>query len=117
MGGRVSHSPEDVWKWIDVRAANDCWNWLGVKTPKGYGEFCMEYKKYRAHRVVYSMFNPSMDFRLSAFNKNSRLVLHKCDNPSCCNPSHLFEGTQRENILDRDSKGRRPKHWLPRAAA
>lgn len=80
--------------WEKVDKTSDCWLWLGGKNGKGYGSFTED----RAHR---------MSWRLAYGDIPNRLhVLHKCDNPSCVNPSHLFLGTNRDNAQDRKNKGR-----------
>jgi hypothetical protein len=56
----------------------------------------------RAHRLVYQIVN-------SCILSRSELVLHKCDNPPCCNPRHLFLGTDKDNSDDKVSKGRQAK--------
>jgi hypothetical protein len=73
-----------------------CWNWLGGLTF-GYGNFCA-LGEGRAHRVSYIIHNGKIPKGL--------FVLHKCDNPSCVNPKHLFLGTQKDNVADCVTKGR-----------
>ena len=75
-----------------------CWNWSGKKHSSGYGMLYANGKKYYAHRVSYVIHigDPVDDMH----------VLHKCDNPVCTNPKHLFLGTHKDNMLDRDRKGR-----------
>lgn len=77
-----------------------CWEWIGsVNCKWGYGQFGT--KRLRAHRVAWVLTNGEIT--------NNLHVLHKCDNRLCCNPEHLFLGTQQDNIDDKVSKGRQPK--------
>lgn len=77
-----------------------CWLWTGAKDNKGYGLFRKAPKKIiRAHRFSFEMFCGAI--------KRGHLVCHKCDNPSCVNPIHLFEGTYQDNIDDCIAKNRR----------
>lgn len=76
-----------------------CWEWTASKDPLGYGFFRRAHGENmsRAHRV---------SWELSGQETDGLLVLHRCDNPSCVRPSHLFLGTDMDNCRDRDSKGR-----------
>jgi HNH endonuclease len=72
--------------------ANGCLNWIGGKDPEGRGQFKIREKQFRAPRIAYY---------LAAGNLSSDvMVLHSCDNPSCCNPDHLRTGSQFENMAD-----------------
>jgi hypothetical protein len=77
---------------------NGCWIWAASKMADGYGLFFNGAKTERAHRVAYRLWNGPIQQGLS--------VLHQCDNPSCVNPSHLFLGTQKDNVDDMMKKGR-----------
>ena len=75
-----------------------CWEWVAGCTSTGYGQFLIQRKKYKPHRISYTL----------AFGgiPEGLFVLHHCDNPLCLNPSHLFLGTQKDNMNDKVSKGR-----------
>lgn len=87
--------------WSRVQKTEKCWNW-NSKSSHGYGSFPYfkngVLKNYRAHRVSWMISNGDIP--------QGKVICHKCDNPSCVRPDHLFLGTQRENILDMVSKGR-----------
>ncbi len=74
-----------------------CWNWSGPAYRNGYGRFNMRGSGVLAHRMSFFVFNRVMP---------KKQVLHRCDNPACINPAHLFEGDARDNILDCIAKGR-----------
>lgn len=77
-----------------------CWIWkAGKRGNNGYGGFRVNSTSIRlAHNVSYELY-------VGEIPKGMK-VLHKCDNPLCVNPNHLFLGTQLDNIKDRDMKGR-----------
>lgn len=77
---------------------SDCWQWIAGKSSSGYGAFKHEGKQYRAHRFSYDLHKGAIPAGL--------MVLHKCDNPLCVNPEHLFLGTAKDNAEDRNAKNR-----------
>lgn len=96
-----------------IQYGNGCWPWQGSKNQSGYGLYHYMGKHTTAHRVAWQVFTGD---RIP----NGLLVLHRCDNPPCVNPEHLFLGTNRDNTLDAIAKGRmKPSHrpyvgWLER---
>lgn len=75
-----------------------CWEWSACKTRAGYGVIRFSKKDVYAHRLSYFLAHPEWDWSL--------FVCHRCDNPGCVNPSHLFLGTAKDNYDDMERKGR-----------
>ena len=84
--------------WAKVNKTDGCWLWTACKLRSGYGQFCLNEKMLKAHRVSWEMAFGTIPPGL--------LVLHKCDVPACVRPDHLFLGTQQENMDDCKRKGR-----------
>ncbi len=75
-----------------------CWEWTGNTDRKGYGIFSYEGKNRKAHRWILSAIGVDVP--------DDKVVRHHCDNPRCVNPAHLAVGTQKENVQDRQDRGR-----------
>lgn len=88
-------------KRIRKEVQSDCWIWLLAKDKNGYGVAHKGRKNFRAHRVSYEAFIGYVPPHL--------YVLHRCDNPPCVNPDHLFLGTNQDNMDDMVLKGRKPR--------
>lgn len=74
-----------------------CWEWQHRKDSSGYGQISINGVHWKSHRYSYQHYKGA----IGGLN-----VLHKCDNPACCNPDHLFLGNQSENAIDMFNKGR-----------
>lgn len=96
------------WSKVDRRAADECWPWLGHRNHRGYGRFTRRFgsgtsksRHVPAARMAWELTH------LQEFPVGHH-ACHRCDNPPCCNPAHVFPGTDRDNMRDCVAKGR---HW------
>jgi len=87
---------------LKINHKTKCWEWTGCLNVGGYGQVRINYKTQQVHRIVYKYFYGSIP-------ENKPLVLHRCDNPKCCNPIHLYAGTDQDNMDDRVQ--RNPDSW------
>ena len=86
------------WSKVDKKGSDECWNW-NASTNRGYGQFWIGHTFVGAHRYAYeSATNTKIPLGMS--------VLHHCDNPLCCNPSHLYVGDNSDNMRDKSIRNR-----------
>jgi len=92
-------SEERFWNNVDkTETKSKCWEWK-LSCRGEYGRVKLEGKSFGAHRIAFELFHK----RLIA---EGLCILHSCDNPKCCNPIHLSEGTHQENMDDKALKNR-----------
>lgn len=92
---RISHADRLMRRVIQT--SDGCWEWTGERRG-GYGRVCINGKKIQAHRLSYSVFVGDVPPEM--------FVCHRCDNPCCLNPTHLFLGTTQDNMDDCRRKNR-----------
>lgn len=84
---------------LSIGVDNDCWLWTGcTRGVKSYGFLRVDGKNLYAHRLAYKFYCGDIP--------KDMYVLHKCDNPMCCNPNHLFLGSPQDNMTDMVNKKR-----------
>jgi hypothetical protein len=109
VGPKPRSLADRFWEKVDVRGPDECWEWTAARHLQGYGRFWIgshaEGKTHRAHRVAWELENGPVPDGLD--------VCHHCDNPPCCNPRHLWLGTNQDNLRDCSAKGRayKPTWW------
>ena len=89
------------WSKVEIKSKDDCWPWIAAKRKEseGYGAFYVDGKHRPAPR--YALILSGVEY------VEGMLALHHCDNPSCCNPSHIYFGTIRDNENDKVKRNRR----------
>lgn len=102
MSGHMRHctvTHEDMfWQHVNKNGPNGCWIWNRYRQRQGYGWVCVKGRYWLAHRLAWEFVKGQVPAGL--------FVLHKCDNPPCVNPDHMFLGTHQDNCDDKIAKGR-----------
>lgn len=94
--------PTRLWKYIKKLGPDQCWEWQRGTNPLGYGWTSYDGTTNLVHRQIWKMVKGPIP--------NGLCVLHRCDNPPCCNPKHLWLGTRTDNNTDKALKGRVVAH-------
>lgn len=93
---------QKFWKHVTPCGDDECWVWQGRAYSNGYGAITVSSRGHLlAHRVSYELHKGPIP--------DKQMICHKCDNPPCVNPAHLFAGTALENMQDMERKGRRAR--------
>lgn len=88
------------WSKVDVlKSEYDCWNWTASTRAGGYGKMKVGKVLKSSHRLAWEIINDEP--------LGDRMALHRCDNPKCCNPKHIYAGTPSDNMIDVHQRGRR----------
>jgi hypothetical protein len=94
---RKSDDPVDYF-WSRTDRSGDCWTWTGSTLRGGYGFAWFEHRGWQSHRLAWTLTNGAIP--------DGMVVRHRCDNPPCCNPSHLELGSHNDNVADAVERGR-----------
>jgi hypothetical protein len=78
---------------IRLRTEDACWPWPGTRNTAGYGVVSWLGWPFMAHRIAFELANGPLE--------DGEIICHRCDNPPCCNPLHLYAGTHKDNARDR----------------
>ena len=100
-------SDTELFAWVNsklIKKENECMEWSGAKHPKGYGLISVQCKTIKLHRFI-------LEHKLQRKIDKNKCALHLCNNPPCCNPLHIIEGTNKENVdykvqCDRQARGK-----------
>ena len=101
MSGHRAPIVDRLWAKVDRRGPEECWPWTGARRGRGYGHLGSGGRgqpSIAAHRAVFTLTHGPIP--------PGMVVCHTCDNRICCNPAHLWLGTQRDNLMDMIAKGR-----------
>ena len=107
--GRAPNSPTREFIFSQISVVAGCWVWQGHRSSKGYGLTKIHYKKWKVHRLSYTIFKGPIPEGLQ--------VRHMCHNPACVNPEHLEVGTHRQNAEDRYGAPKGVTSWTGMASA
>jgi hypothetical protein len=93
-----TNKPQDFWMSVRIGSPDECWEWQNALDADGYGVWSIQGQQVKTHRYAYELSKGKIP--------DSLHVCHSCDNRRCCNPSHLWVGTNDDNHADKRRKGR-----------
>lgn len=97
-----SKTPEQrFWGKVDRRSPSDCWPWRGATDTFGHGQFFVSPERGKVPAHVYAI-----ELTTGEPCPEGKEGFHHCDNPPCCNPTHIYYGTRQQNVADMHSRGR-----------
>ena len=103
--GYYGFSPESFWRRVQKGSTEECWPWTAGRDGHQYGRAYANRRQRRAHCIAWELSNGRP--------VNAGLcILHSCDNPPCCNPAHLREGTNLDNSKDMELRNRRRTPYI-----
>jgi len=106
---------ERFWEYVPNRPEGDCWEWAGTANQRGYGVIRMAGTRKKKQATHVALF-----VKTGRWVPTGMAACHRCDNPRCVNPDHLFVGTYSDNMRDMVAKGRHkspPPQCFPRGSA
>jgi hypothetical protein len=102
------NTEQHFWNKVVRGVASQCWPYIQSRDKDGYGQFYYHGKNWRSHRLAWYFTHGDIPM--------DHCVLHRCDNPCCCNPQHLWLGTVEDNVQDMIRKGRHRNQITGRCA-
>ncbi|MEU3452122.1 HNH endonuclease signature motif containing protein [Micromonospora sp. NPDC006766] len=104
LGLKTKTPHERFWDKVGIGSASECWPWGGSADDKGYGEFYVSPERGTVPAHAYAV-----EVATGQQCPNGLEACHRCDNPPCCNPDHLYYGTRQQNVNDMWSRLRAPR--------
>jgi len=96
--GRPLDDIERFWSYVNIGDLFSCWEWNGLLSKRGYGQYNINGKRILSHRLSYKLYYGELP--------DDKFICHKCNNPKCVNPFHLYAGTPKDNVADMIRAGR-----------
>lgn len=108
-GPKPTHPSERFWSKVDRREPDECWEWTGARLAQGYG-FLKAGPLYERDTMWVKAHRLSWEIDHGELVPDGKYICHRCDNPPCVNPAHLYLGTAKNNAQDRADRRRGREH-------